>query len=121
MAGIEILAAQEVAIGSAFNWVACWITFGICVGVFLCIGAGLSLYESDWTNLFMSIVAGVMVGVIFGSSIGTELRTPTEYRTQYKVTISDKVLMNELLEKYEIIDQEGKIYTVRERNQEDLQ
>lgn len=34
---------------------------------------------------------------------------------EYKVIISDEVSMNEFLDKYEIIDQEGKIYTVRER------
>ena len=34
---------------------------------------------------------------------------------EYKVTIDDSVSMNEFLDKYEIIDQEGKIYTVKER------
>lgn len=32
-----------------------------------------------------------------------------------------KLTFNEFLEKYEIIEQEGKIYTIRERNQEDFQ
>lgn len=34
---------------------------------------------------------------------------------EYKVTIDDSVLMNEFLDKYEILDQEGKIYTVKEK------
>lgn len=34
---------------------------------------------------------------------------------EYKVTIDDSVSMNEFLDKYEILDQEGKIYTVKER------
>ena len=34
---------------------------------------------------------------------------------QYKVTIDETVSMVEFMDKYEIIDQEGKIYTVRER------
>ena len=39
----------------------------------------------------------------------------TEYATEYKVTIDDSVSMNEFMDKYEIINQEGKIYTVREK------
>ena len=35
--------------------------------------------------------------------------------TPPKVTINDSVSMNEFLDKYEILDQEGKIYTVKER------
>ena len=34
---------------------------------------------------------------------------------EHKVTIDDFVSMNEFLDKYEILDQEGKIYTVKER------
>ena len=34
---------------------------------------------------------------------------------QYKVTIDETVSMVKFMDKYEIIDQEGKIYTVRER------
>lgn len=38
-----------------------------------------------------------------------------EYETRYQVTVSDSVSMNEFQNKYEIIEVEGKIYTVRER------
>ena len=34
---------------------------------------------------------------------------------EYKVTIDDSISMNEFLDKYEILDQEGKIYTVKEK------
>ena len=34
---------------------------------------------------------------------------------EYKATIEDSVSMNEFLDRYEILDQEGKIYTMRER------
>lgn len=42
----------------------------------------------------------------------------SSYKTgeyEYKVTISDEVSMNEFMKKYEIINQEGKIYTIKER------
>lgn len=35
----------------------------------------------------------------------------------YKVTISENVKMNEFLDKYIIIEQEDKIYTIKERSQ----
>lgn len=44
--------------------------------------------------------------------------TPNKYdisHIEYKVTIDDSVSFSEFNAKYEILDQEGKIYTVRER------
>ena len=37
-----------------------------------------------------------------------------KYETRYQVTIDDSISMNEFQNKYEIIEVEGKIYTVRE-------
>ena len=37
---------------------------------------------------------------------------------EYKVTASDDVSLNKFIEKYEIIDIEGKIYTIREKDKE---
>lgn len=37
------------------------------------------------------------------------------HHIEYKVVIDDSVSMAEFMDKYEIIDQEGKIYTVKER------
>ena len=52
--------------------------------------------------------AGLLV-VIIGISINAEPE-----HTCYKVTISDDVKLVEFLEKYEILDTEGEIYTIRE-------
>ena len=38
-----------------------------------------------------------------------------KYETHYQVTIDDSVGMNKFQDKYEIIEVEGKIYTVKER------
>ena len=38
-----------------------------------------------------------------------------KYETRYQVTVDNSVSMNEFQNKYEIIEVEGKIYTVRER------
>ena len=37
-----------------------------------------------------------------------------KYETRYQVTVDDSVSINEFQNKYEIIEVEGKIYTVRE-------
>lgn len=71
---------------------------------------------NEYANLYFGAILGVLLGTIIGIGFGCLSSIPTEYQTQYKVTISDEVLMNEFLEKYEIIGQEGKIYTVRERS-----
>lgn len=40
----------------------------------------------------------------------------TKIETRYDVTISDEVKLTEFNEKYEIIEQKGKIYTIREKD-----
>ena len=41
----------------------------------------------------------------------------TKYKvTEYKIIISDNVKFNEFNDRYIIVEQEGKIYTIRERN-----
>jgi hypothetical protein len=116
MTGVEILAMEEVATVFVFNFTVFWITFGIIffgiIGMFLVVSCATFF---DWTDFFVIFFVGAIFGVLFGMLSGTVTEIPTEYETQYKVTISDEVSMNEFLAKYEIVDQEGKIYTVRER------
>ena len=64
-------------------------------------------YSSTSTAIF-AIVAGALA-VIFFCNIPEK-----NYETRYQVTIDDSVIMNEFQSKYEIIEVEGKIYTVRE-------
>lgn len=49
-------------------------------------------------------------GIVCGCLIPKE-----KHETRYQVTVDDSVSMNEFQNKYEIIEVEGKIYTVRER------
>ena len=115
MTGVEFLATQEVVIASSFNWVAFFIvTFGL-IAVFTVTG-WVADADNSVNGWLIGLLIGGIVAFIFGISVGCALGKPTEYETQYKVTISDEVPMNEFLERYEIIDQEGKIYTVREKN-----
>ena len=78
----------------------------------------MPVHKGDWSELACTLIVGLIIGSVFAALIGGISETPTEYADQYKVTISDEVLINEFNERYKIIDQEGKIYTVRERETE---
>lgn len=65
------------------------------------------------------IIAFVSLGLALSMAIpcgftGADNKNSINY-IEYKVIIDDSVSMNEFLDKYEILDQEGKIYIVKER------
>lgn len=111
MTGVEILATQEVVTKHIFNWCGFAITFCIIFLIYIIIGILV-----DRLNILFFVIIGILIGVLCGCVIGSAFEIPTEYETHYKVTVSDKVPMNEFLDRYEIVDQEGRIYTVIERN-----
>lgn len=116
MNGVEILSSAEVACEFAFNWIAFWIGFGLIIGFCLLMSIPSVIKgECDWWTILICLFVGIVGGSFIGLMIGEAFHTPTAYETHYKVTIEDSVSMNEFLDKYEIIDQEGKIYTVKER------
>lgn len=117
MSGVEIL-SQETIYEAAFPW---WLIL-IFAGVGLIIGIIITIIHyidykffdpADLVIIFLGVILGAWVGSL-GTLIG-EYETDTIDRIEYKVTIDDSVSMNEFLDKYEILDQEGKIYTVKER------
>lgn len=116
MTGVEILAASEVAVGAGFSITAALGVFGLTFGLFIFGGIFASILSDDWGNMGIGILAGIMIGLVFGTGVGLGEGMLTKYETHYKVIISDEVSMNDFLERYEIMDQEGKIYTVRERD-----
>lgn len=115
MPGVEILATQEVATAFTFSWENFWFGFTMLTIVGLCLGIFASLQYDTFLGILTGLVLGIIFGILVGVGVGVD-GIPTEYETQYKVTISDEVPMNDFLARYEIVDQEGKIYTVRENN-----
>ena len=114
MTGVEVLATNEVVVEYALDWTMLWIIVGGTACISFIIGVCLSIYYYDPSYIgigFIGSLAGIMLGALFVVLTGT----PIEYDLRYKVTISDEVSMNEFFEKYEVINTEGKIYTVRER------
>lgn len=117
MSGVEILAIEEVVTATAFNWGMFGIVGGTILGVALLIGILVSSHRWGFEGEMFAwfCILGVVFGAIIGVAAGTSSRTPVKTETHYKVLISDEVSMNEFLERYEIVDQDGKIYTVVER------
>ena len=109
MEGVEILATGTMGIGSTVNW-GLTIIIGLVIGgiIGMCVG----FYDQ-------SISAGLGIGILifFAAAALTAIATekPAYTIPIYKVVIKDSVSMNEFSERYEIINQEGKIYTIKER------
>lgn len=68
------------------------------------------------TVYFLGIVF-LLVGIVFATLIYVTIRKPTDEidYIEYEVLIDDSVSFTEFNDKYEIINQKGKIYTVREK------
>ena len=115
MQGVEILTSAQVATEYAANWYNFWISFGIIFGIAFIIGVILSIQAYDWSYMVMCSFVGIGFGCIIGLNACLIFYKPVAYETQYQVTISDDVSLTEFYEHYEVIDQDGKIFTVREK------
>ena len=119
MQGVEILTSAQVATEWSFNWCIFWIILGIVFGICLIISIWYVITDQcDWGIIPALSIAGIILGSIFGAGFGKITEIPVLYETQYKVTISDEVPMTEFLEHYEVIEQDEKIFTVREKTNE---
>ena len=114
MTGVEILTSAEVATEFTSNWCLAGIAWLAIAVTGMIIGLCTTNYNKG-VNAVGGLLLGTLVGIFFFAAIATTTETPTAYETQYKVTISDEVSMNDFYEHYEVIDQDGKIFTVRER------
>ena len=110
MNGVEILSSETIY--NTFLPVV-WIGLGLMLGFISIILFVWSISEG-YEILPWIFVVFVIVCIIIASLAGTP-NTNDPNHIEYKVTIDDSVSMNEFLDKYEILDQEGKIYTVKER------
>ena len=118
MNGIDILSTAEVVTKYTFNWQTFWIT-ALIMTALLALGGIVIYIGTNYRNNVISfcVILGAFIGVMLGGAFGTLFNIPIEYITEYKVIVSDEVNFNEFQEKYEIINQEGKIYTIREKDE----
>lgn len=66
-------------------------------------------------NFLLSIILAVSIGIMFGITI-TTIKNRNLNPEQYEALIDNKIDFNEFYNKYEIINQRGKIYTIQEKN-----
>lgn len=106
--GIEVL--NESYIPNGFN------TFLTTIVIFcLIVGAiTLAIGITDG-KIIISIIGGILLVILF-SIVGYSTQ-PSDIK-QYQVTISDNVSMVEFSERYEVINVEGKIWTIVEKEEE---
>ena len=110
MNGVEILSSETI-----YNTILpeYWLGIGLGLGFLFVIFMAMCFANERIIFGFICIALALGLGVV-GSLGGTYSKTDINY-IEYKITIDDSVSMNEFLDKYEILDQEGKIYTVKER------
>lgn len=118
MTGIEILTSAEVVSETTCNGdLACIIGASIIVFCTI-IGVILDIKSGEMECSILGFMLGLLAGFIgFCVTMGITEK-PTAYETQYKVTISDEVTVSDFYEHYEVIEQDGKIFTVKEKTNE---
>lgn len=110
MDGVEILSSETIY--NTFLPVWCLAIGFLAAILFAALISASIAYEKVWAFILCLVcLIGSAVVMIFCC---TENKNNISH-IEYKVTIDDSVSMNEFLGKYEILDQEGKIYTVREK------
>ena len=115
MEGVEILFAEETTrlVWNGFVWhwgAAIAVIAGLILIIFgICSAINCTNKEDGFIIFvgFLALVAGCFAFYIVGT-------VPVYDHTEYKVIVDETVNMNEFFEKYELVDQEGKIYIVKD-------
>ena len=119
MNGVDILAVEEVAVDWCWSWSVFWKFFAIGLGACIIGWALATLFEQDWwAGILVGLLCGVIIGLFLGILAGRD-GMPIKFEDHYKVTISDEVSTNEFNNRYEILKQDGLIFTIRERSSDE--
>lgn len=110
MQGIEIL-SQEIIYNTILPQWCIGLGFGL--GFIFVMLMVVSIVNEHALGLVLSVIA--LIASIVVAGLGDTTSKTNISHIEYKVIIDDSVSMTEFMDKYEILDQEGRIYTVRER------
>ena len=66
-------------------------------------------------NFVLFLLLGVCIGVATSMIVSLAQNNRRYVETRYEVTIDDSVSMKEFAEKYEIIEERGKIFVIKEK------
>lgn len=118
MEGVRIL-AENIIMSTQYNFA--WNVATIFFYILAIISFILSIFfaiDDDLTVIYSTLLAIFLT--IAGTGIANVKGAEEVYDyTEYKVIVDDTVNMNEFMKKYEILDQDGEIYIVRERIEND--
>jgi uncharacterized protein YacL len=110
---VEIL--NEYVVSTTPVWVIVVSILGMIGGIVLACIAEQCMSDTAMWICFTCAVLCFVMSFTLGILMNTTDCFKEYSHVEYQVTIDDSVSMNEFLDKYEILDQEGKIYTVKER------
>lgn len=96
---------------NAFIW---GFLISVFVEVVICIVLACLTEDMFWMAISVALT---IPSALIGGFCGDCLFTIEE--TQYQVLISEEVSMTEFNERYEIVDQEGQIFTIREKEMDE--
>ena len=91
-------------------WVLAFVIPGLIIAI-----VGLCTIKYDAVQHILFRLAGIVLLGVLVCGICTSIKTDEIIETKYEVIVSEGVDFVEFMDKYEILDQEGKIYTVREK------
>ena len=116
MEGVRIL-AQAPVYETVYSWGWSWAGFALSIlAVVVLAFIIFSMYNGGhMAGLLFLIFVGFLGISVYYFSIGNSEKVYSH--EEYKVIIDDSVILNDFYEKYEVIGQEGEIYTVIEREQ----
>ena len=117
MDGVTILNSFEVVTKIVFSWPAFWagVIIGAIISLICAIILGISVGEWSaffFALLFFTLFISPFMGILSGYNICPE---EVDWETHYEVSINEEVNMQEFMDKYDIVETRGSIYTVREK------
>ena len=116
MNGVEILNQTTV-----YETKECWGILWVFIGAGFLISFGIAIYnwvrygfDADLILLIGYVTLACCIVGFMGVGMSVHYTDTVDY-IEYQVTVSDDVNFNEFYSKYEIINQKGKIYTIKEK------
>ena len=110
MNGIEILSSETIYNPILPEY---WLGIGLGCALLLIVAMGFCFANERIILGYICVI--LSFSFVFVGCLGVTCRKTDIDHIEYKVTVDDFVSMNEFLNKYEILEQEGKTYTVTER------
>ena len=110
--GIEVLNQIEI------TKVPDWILFALFISACALVVAMIIAIITEWKNALIATCISIVAFIVF--LVAAFIVDIPTGRYKYQVTIDESVSLIEFRNKYEIINVEGKIYTIKERHKREV-